>query len=75
MVAMRSGHTVQVRPHKGRTSIFVDEQPIPGMSFYGFGNEKVTNDVADTGVPIFFCAGGPFGMARGITISQRLIIG
>ncbi|MCX7405328.1 MAG: hypothetical protein NT089_06355 [Planctomycetia bacterium] len=60
MVAMRSGHTVQVRPHKGRTSIFVDEQPIPGMSFYGFGNEKVTNDVADTGVPIFFCAGGPF---------------
>jgi hypothetical protein len=59
-VSMRSPHTVQVRPHNGRTAIMVDGEAVPGMSFYGFGNEKVTNDVADTGVPIFFCAGGPF---------------
>jgi hypothetical protein len=58
-VTMRSGHRAEVQPHKGRTSLFVDGQPISGMSYYGHGSEKVRRDIADTGMPVFFLPAGP----------------
>ena len=50
---------VEVKPHLGRTSIFVDGQPISGMSYYGHGNQRIYNEIADIGVPIFFISAGP----------------
>jgi hypothetical protein len=66
-VKMKSGHRarlpaggqVEIKPHQGRTSIFVDGKPIPGMSYYGRGSEKVRRDVADTSMPVFFIRAGP----------------
>ena len=58
-VPMRSGHCVDIRPHGGRTSIFVDGEPIAAMSYYGHGSEKVRHDVADAGMPLFFLSAGP----------------
>jgi hypothetical protein len=37
-VPMRSPHRVEVRPHRGRTAILVNGQPITGMSYYSFGS-------------------------------------
>jgi hypothetical protein len=62
---MRSGHCVEVRPHRGRTAVFVDGKPISGMSYYGHGNVKVRQDVADAGMPVFFLSAGPLWMGPG----------
>ena len=65
-VAMRSPHRVEVRPHQGRTAIFVDDKPIPGMSFYGpESSEKIFRDVAGAGIPIFFLPSGPIWKGPG----------
>ena len=58
-VPMQSGHCVEVRPHRGRTAIFIDGKPISGMSYYGHGSEKVRQEIADTGMPVFFLSAGP----------------
>ena len=55
----RGGSRVEVRPHLGRTAIFVDGQPIPGMAYYGHGSERVWSDMADLGMPVFFISTGP----------------
>ena len=56
---LKAGHRVEIKPHMGRTAIFVDGQPIPGMSYYGHGSLKVWKDIADAGFPIFFISAGP----------------
>ncbi|MCX6876184.1 MAG: hypothetical protein NTW21_20615 [Verrucomicrobia bacterium] len=58
-VTLRSGHRAEVKPHRGRTALFVDGKPISGMSYYGHGSEQVRRDIADTGMPVFFLSAGP----------------
>ena len=49
---------LEVRPHLGRTASFVDGAPVPGMSCYGHGSERVGNDMMDLGMPVFFVSAG-----------------